>query len=175
MGTEDEGFEPEPGLDLGLARALPPPGTLRTGRRTERTLFLVRPGDDRDADKLIGMVDTPELAAWIVEAVNASEIIARRDVEIAGVAERLKHAEAALTGDNEDCRLWMLDCASVASRNRERAERAEAALETLMPDLRARIDAALQDSMDRCARCKACDAQVDAVMAAIAAAREATP
>lgn len=31
--------------------------------------------------------------------------------------------------------------------------------------LRARIDAALQDSMDRCSRCKACDAQVDAVMA----------
>jgi hypothetical protein len=35
-------------------------------------------------------------------------------------------------------------------------------------DLRARIDAALQQSIDRCARCKACDAQVDAVMAVIA-------
>jgi hypothetical protein len=38
-----------------------------------------------------------------------------------------------------------------------------------MPDdLRQRIDDALQESMDRCARCKACDAQVDAVMAVIA-------
>jgi hypothetical protein len=37
-------------------------------------------------------------------------------------------------------------------------------------DLRQRIDTALQDSMDRCARCKACDAQVDAVMVALAAA-----
>jgi hypothetical protein len=36
--------------------------------------------------------------------------------------------------------------------------------------LRQRIDTALQDSTDRCARCKACDAQVDAVMAALAAA-----
>jgi hypothetical protein len=30
--------------------------------------------------------------------------------------------------------------------------------------LRERIDKALQDSMDRCARCKACDYQVDAVL-----------
>jgi hypothetical protein len=36
-------------------------------------------------------------------------------------------------------------------------------------DLRSRINAALQDSMDRCARCKACDYQVDAVMAVLAA------
>lgn len=35
-------------------------------------------------------------------------------------------------------------------------------------DLRTRIDAALQESMDRCARCKTCDVQVDAVMAVIA-------
>lgn len=34
-------------------------------------------------------------------------------------------------------------------------------------ELRRRIDAALQDSMDRCARCKACDNQVDAVMAVL--------
>ena len=34
--------------------------------------------------------------------------------------------------------------------------------------VRERIDAALQESMDRCARCKACDAQVDAVMKVVA-------
>jgi hypothetical protein len=31
-------------------------------------------------------------------------------------------------------------------------------------DLRARIDTALSESVDRCARCKICDNQVDAVM-----------
>lgn len=34
--------------------------------------------------------------------------------------------------------------------------------------LRDRINAALQDSIDRCARCKACDNQVDAVLAVVA-------
>lgn len=34
-------------------------------------------------------------------------------------------------------------------------------------ELRALVDAALSASVDRCARCKVCDAQVDAVMAAL--------
>jgi hypothetical protein len=72
MPSETEGFAPESGLDLGLARALSPPGTLRAGRTLGRTLYLVAPGDDRLADRCIGIVDTPELAAWIVEAVNAA-------------------------------------------------------------------------------------------------------
>jgi len=42
--------------------------------------------------------------------------------------ERLEHAEAALAGASEGARLWMLDCAEVASLNRQRADKAEAAL-----------------------------------------------
>lgn len=40
-------------------------------------------------------------------------------------------------------------------------------------DLRDRIEAALNASMDRCARCKTCDVQVDAVMAVVAGAAPA--
>ena len=36
------------------------------------------------------------------------------------------------------------------------------------PSLRERIAAALDASIDRCARCKVCDAQIDAVMAVLA-------
>ena len=36
------------------------------------------------------------------------------------------------------------------------------------PSLRDRIDAALQASVDRCARCQACGNQVDAVLAVVA-------
>lgn len=43
------------------------------------------------------------------------------------------------------------------------------------PELRGRIDAALQGSIDSCARCKACDVQVDAVMAVIRESRNETP
>lgn len=45
---------------------------MRTGRTLGRTLYLVAPGDDRLADTCIGIVDTPELAEWIADAVNAA-------------------------------------------------------------------------------------------------------
>jgi hypothetical protein len=55
---------------------------------------------------------------------------------------QLDHAKAALAGDNEAVRLWMLDCAATAERFRERAdiwqtaaERAEASLEILHTEL----------------------------------------
>lgn len=51
----------------------PPPGgrpRLRVGRTLGRTLYIVTPGEDRLADRCIGIVDTPELAAMIVAAVN---------------------------------------------------------------------------------------------------------
>ena len=50
-----------------------PPLRMRTGRRLGRTLYILDPGDDRDADKCIGIVDTPAQAAVIVAAVNAAE------------------------------------------------------------------------------------------------------
>lgn len=55
---------------------------------------------------------------------------------------QLDHAKAALAGDNEGVRLWMLDCDARAERFRERAdiwqtaaERAEASLEILHTEL----------------------------------------
>jgi hypothetical protein len=49
--------------------------------------------------------------------------------EIAGeIAVRLEHAEAALAGDNEGIRLWMLDCASLVQKHREHAVEASARL-----------------------------------------------
>jgi hypothetical protein len=60
----------------------------------------------------------------------ADEFAAVKDLQA-----RLEHAEAALAGDNEGCRLWMLDCGALVERWRqkcaqetERAERAEAKL-----------------------------------------------
>jgi hypothetical protein len=50
-----------------------PPRRLRTGRTLGRTLYLVTPGDDRLADVCIGIVDTRELAEWIVAAVNGAD------------------------------------------------------------------------------------------------------
>jgi hypothetical protein len=49
--------------------------------------------------------------------------------ERAGAAETaLEHAKAALAGDNEGIRLWMLDCAELVDRARVRAGAAEAKL-----------------------------------------------
>jgi hypothetical protein len=53
--------------------------------------------------------------------------------------------------------------------------REQAPVLAVTPELRDRIDAALQDSIDSCARCKACDVQVDAVMAVIRESRSETP
>lgn len=41
---------------------------------------------------------------------------------------QLEHAKAALAGDNEGVRLWMLDCSSIAGKHREHASAAEAKL-----------------------------------------------
>ena len=44
---------------------------------------------------------------------------------------RLEHAEAALMGDNEGCRLWFLDCAELTAKHRARADAAEARWDAL--------------------------------------------
>jgi hypothetical protein len=46
------------------------PLRLRTGRKVERTLYIQVGDQPSDDDRLIGMVDTPELAETIVRAVN---------------------------------------------------------------------------------------------------------
>lgn len=43
----------------------------------------------------------------------------------------LEHAKAALAGDNEGVRLWMLDCGELVAKHRARAEAAEAKLAAL--------------------------------------------
>lgn len=43
----------------------------RTGRRVGRTLYAQLGPEASDADPLIGLMDTPELAAEVVEAHNA--------------------------------------------------------------------------------------------------------
>jgi hypothetical protein len=47
---------------------------LRNGRKVGRTLYIVVPGDDRDADILVGLVDTEAIAMEIVAAVNARHV-----------------------------------------------------------------------------------------------------
>lgn len=48
--------------------------------------------------------------------------------EVLARLEAMEHLKAALAGDNEGVRLWMLDCGSLVQKHRERAERAEAKL-----------------------------------------------
>jgi hypothetical protein len=42
----------------------------RVGRKVGRTLYIQKSEDPADGDELIGMMDTPELAAQVVDAVN---------------------------------------------------------------------------------------------------------
>jgi hypothetical protein len=43
---------------------------LRTGRKVGRTVYRQLGDEPSDADPLVGVMDTPELAARVVEAVN---------------------------------------------------------------------------------------------------------
>ncbi len=45
--------------------------TTRNGRKVARMLYIQRGAEPADDDPIIGLVDTPELAALIVAAVNA--------------------------------------------------------------------------------------------------------
>ena len=51
-----------------------PRRVLRVGRKVGRTVY-VRTGGPEDGDDLVGLMDTPELAAAVVAAVNAVETI----------------------------------------------------------------------------------------------------
>ncbi len=46
---------------------------LRTGRRVGQTLYLQTGPEPADTDLLIGLLDTPDLAALVVAAVNADD------------------------------------------------------------------------------------------------------
>lgn len=54
----------------------------------------------------------------------------------------LEHAQAALAGDNEGVRLWMLDCGELVAKHRGRAEAAEAKLATLAVHNRGHLELA---------------------------------
>ena len=60
------------------------------------------------------------------------------------LADRLEHAEQALTGSNEGCRLWFLDCAELTAKHRTRAEDAAARWQALRDWLSAQMDADLK-------------------------------
>jgi hypothetical protein len=62
----------------------PVPDLMRTGRTLSQTpglctLYLVTPGDDRKADKCVGMAATTELAEWIAASVNWAGIPAPQE------------------------------------------------------------------------------------------------
>lgn len=48
----------------------------RAGRKVGRTVYAQAYDEPTDADVLIGLMDTPELAALVVQALN--EMVARR-------------------------------------------------------------------------------------------------
>ncbi len=65
----------------------------RVGRKLGRTLY--------DGERLVGMMDTAELAAQVVAAVNAQEDVRRRVLEEA--AERFRRLDEA---DPESKHYW---------------------------------------------------------------------
>lgn len=56
------------------------PEVWRTGRSVGRTVYRQRGDDPAKGDQLIGMMDTPELAALVVTAVNTLNAGGRGDV-----------------------------------------------------------------------------------------------
>ena len=52
-------------------------------------------------------------------------------LDFADPRQALEHAKAALAGDNEGVRLWMLDCGELVAKHRSRAEVAAATLESI--------------------------------------------
>jgi hypothetical protein len=59
--------EPQPKRTIRLRTSL----TTRQGRKVPRMLYQQLGDEPADGDPIIGLVDTPELAALIVKAVNA--------------------------------------------------------------------------------------------------------
>lgn len=66
-------------------------------------------------------VPLDDLAAAGLLAERAQDALAQLQAEN-------EHLKSALARDNEGVRLWMLDCARLVNRHRERGDRAEAAL-----------------------------------------------
>lgn len=66
----------------------------------------------------------------------SGDLIGELRGEIAELRSRLEHAESALTGDSEGCRLWMLDCGALVQKHRDRAEGAEAEVQRLVSQIR---------------------------------------
>lgn len=68
----------------------------RIGRSVGRTVYIQAGDDASKSDKLIGVMDTPELAQRVVNAVNGTERIrAEERRRIAEHLDRLDHGSAA--------------------------------------------------------------------------------
>lgn len=86
-----------------------PLGPMRAGRSLGRTLYIMVPGDDRKADRCIGIVDTPAQAAAIVEAVNASAAAAAQVERHRSVAEDFAAERDHLAAKLDAVRRWADD------------------------------------------------------------------
>jgi hypothetical protein len=54
--------------------------TFRVGRHLGRTIYQVVGDEPSESDRLIGMMDTPEIGAYVVEALNTYErVLAARE------------------------------------------------------------------------------------------------
>ena len=56
-------------------------GEWRTGRKVGRTIYVQNGDDPADGDRLIGMMDTPEMAALACAAVNRLSADVAADIE----------------------------------------------------------------------------------------------
>lgn len=71
-------------LPVTPAAPTPTSGVFRTGRKVGRTLYLQSGPEPSDEDDLVGMLDTPELAALAADAINAVLASRRAGGEVDG-------------------------------------------------------------------------------------------
>lgn len=79
----------------------------------------------RDSDAGCGPVVSDRVKA---EMDAAAALVLAKSEQVTALESQLQHAKAALAGDHEGIRLWMLDCAQVSQRRGERI----AALESVL-------------------------------------------
>lgn len=77
--------------------------TTRHGRKVRRMLYEQRGAEPADDDPIIGLVDTPELAALIVAAVNAyggaAPVVIENEPRTAAFFDERDQAVTALHGE----------------------------------------------------------------------------
>lgn len=106
-------------------------GRWRTGRKVGRTVYLQTGPEPSDSDLLIGLMDTPELARTVVDAVNAN--VLDRDLrvgELQEVADGLDRIAGARQMNNRYDVGWVDAHRHLADLLRGRAARRSALGET---------------------------------------------